>query len=72
MKSSPVVRSERVASYGAAQLYRDVTANGRWSYRLMRGDHLIANDYQRHWLQEIMYQVGANFPNGFDRTKIPS
>lgn len=60
-----VVRSEQVAYYGKAVLYKDYRPDGHWDYHLMCGDQLVAADHSRRYLQDIMYQVGKPFPNGY-------
>ena len=63
MNGSAVVQTEKVGQFRGASLWKDTTEDGHWSYRLMKGDHLICRDRQRKYLNEIMYQVGEGFIN---------
>ena len=57
-KAPEVVQTEQVAKFKTATLHKDTHSDGHWSYRLMKNDALVARDRARHWLNEIMYQIG--------------
>lgn len=51
-------KHEKVAGFRKAELYKDVTADGRTSYCLTYKGQFVARDSQFKYLNQIMYQIG--------------
>ena len=50
---------EVTARFRNAELIKDTTPDGRWSYRLLHYGKLVARDLSCRYLREIMYQLDA-------------